>query len=269
MKALGRRLAIILAIMVGLFAILLLGRWWSASQDMLELDRAHLYGRAIDQVGAAHATPTTASQFRLILLPDTPVKDRPAGAPAGAFAGMAPAVLACPLTDAELRRSGPGRCSAAAVALKEPAVCAFIACVVVEAPVAFLEHSGTRQALAVRRLVRLARLGAASASAGDDRGGSRRVARPADRADRRRQDPGRLPAQPDRAGRARTEAANTHPGRGAHPLHLAAQGPGRGRRAQPDDADPRDGPEHRGESRTGDTGDRAPAPAHLRRPTSC
>jgi hypothetical protein len=147
MKALGRRLAIILAIMVGLFAILLLGRWWSASQDMLELDRAHLYGRAIDQVGAAHATPTTASQFRLILLPDTPVKDRPAGAPAGAFAGMAPAVLACPLTDAELRRSGPGRCSAAAVALKEPAVCAFIACVVVEAPVAFLEHSGTRQAL--------------------------------------------------------------------------------------------------------------------------
>ena len=44
------------------------------------------------------------------------------------------------------------------------------------------------------------------------------------------------------------------PPRRAHPLHLAAEGAGGRRRAQPDGADRRDGPADQGESRTGDTG---------------
>ncbi len=83
-----------------------------------------------------------------------------------------------------------------------------------------------------------------TASGRDDRGGHRRTARPAGRPDRRRQDPGGLPAQSDRIGRAR--AAAGHRPRLGHPhhLHLAAQGPDHRRRTQPDDAHPRDRAEH-------------------------
>lgn len=147
MKALGRRLGIIAVILISLFAMLLMGRWWSASQDPLAMDRAYLYARAVDQVAAAGATPAMASQFRLILPFDTPAEDRPAGAPPEAFAGTAPAVLPCPLDAAELRRAGPGRCNAASVASYDPAICAFIACVVVQVPTAFLEDRATRKAL--------------------------------------------------------------------------------------------------------------------------
>jgi hypothetical protein len=55
---------------------------------------------------------------------------------------------------------------------------------------------------------------AARAPAGDGREGPAGARRPADRPDRRRQDPGRLPAQPDRALRA---AAAQRPSRGCTP----------------------------------------------------
>ena len=61
----------------------------------------------------------------------------------------------------------------------------------------------------------------------------------ADRADRRRQDARRLPAEPGRACAQRRDAEQ---GAGAaHALYLAAEGAGRRRRAQPDGADRGDG----------------------------
>lgn len=154
MGVLGRRLAIIGAIGLGLYALLLVGRAWSVSQDLLELDRASLYGRAVDQVGAANATPETAASFRLILPFDIPVQDRPRDAPPEAFIGTGPAILPCPLTVADLRRAGPGGCSAAAVALKAPPVCEFVACVIVEVPDGFLDDRATRRALSAGDLRR-------------------------------------------------------------------------------------------------------------------
>ena len=61
----------------------------------------------------------------------------------------------------------------------------------------------------------------------------RRPLGPADRADRRRQDAGRLPAEPDRAGASGHRRDSRARARPAHPLHLAAEGAGRRRRAQP------------------------------------
>ncbi|MFN3559923.1 MAG: hypothetical protein ACK4UQ_11635 [Brevundimonas sp.] len=147
MKAFWRRLAIIGAIGLGVFALLLLGRAWAGSQELMELDRAHLYARAVDQVSAATATPETVAAFQLILPFDIPKEDRPAGAPPAAFIGTGPAILPCPLAVADLRRSGPGGCSAARVALKAPPVCEFVACVIVEAPASFLNDRATRASL--------------------------------------------------------------------------------------------------------------------------
>src|SRR6185437_12818947 len=55
---------------------------------------------------------------------------------------------------------------------------------------------------------------------------------------RRRQDAGRLPAQPDRPGEP---PALEHTAQSAHPLYLAAEGPGGGRRAEPQRPHPADG----------------------------
>jgi hypothetical protein len=147
MRGFRRRLGIIGATGLCVFALLLVGRGWSVSQDRLELDRAHLYARAVDQAAAATATPETAAAFQLILPFDIPVEDRPAGAPPAAFIGTGPAILPCPLTVPDLRRSGPGGCSAARVALKAPPVCEFVACVIVEIRDAVLDDPATRSAL--------------------------------------------------------------------------------------------------------------------------
>ncbi len=71
---------------------------------------------------------------------------------------------------------------------------------------------------------------------------SRRPLDPADRANRRRQDAGRLPAEPRRPLRAATDVAcrgQGHP----HPLHLAAEGARRRHRPQPRAAGRRDRPQ--------------------------
>src|SRR5580698_1369980 len=62
------------------------------------------------------------------------------------------------------------------------------------------DHCGDiHPATALRGVVRWAWLGGPLAPAGDGGEGEGRATRPADRANRRRQNPGRLPAQPDRA----------------------------------------------------------------------
>ena len=104
--------------------------------------------------------------------------------------------------------------------------------------------AGDRPPAAVRRLVRAPRLGASPAPAGDGRGGRGRIAHPAGRAHRRRQDAGGVPAVADRTGRAGAETGDRAGVGGPHPLSVAAQGPDHRRRAQPDDPDPRDRAEH-------------------------
>ncbi len=88
---------------------------------------------------------------------------------------------------------------------------------------------------------------AARASAGAARKSPRRSFRAPDRADRRRQDAGRIPA--DAGGALRflaCEGGGSAIPRPPHPLHLAAEG-ARGRyRAQPGNADRRDGPADQG-----------------------
>ena len=80
---------------------------------------------------------------------------------------------------------------------------------------------GARAAAGIPGLVRPARLAAARAPAGPARQGGAAPLDPADRADRRGQDAGRLPAEPGRAvGRCTANGAARHP----HALHLAAQG---------------------------------------------
>ena len=110
-------------------------------------------------------------------------------------------------------------------------------------------------ARALRPLVRGARLGAAGASARPAGEGACRPLGAADRTDRRRQDPGGLPAHAGRAERTSPpdrSSAGPLPDAGegrpaprhwpAHPLHLAAEG-ARGRhRAQSRAAGRRDGP---------------------------
>ena len=94
---------------------------------------------------------------------------------------------------------------------------------------------------------------AAPAPAGDAPRGGAGAACPAGRADRRRQDPGRLPAQPDRA-RRRT------PRRGAaHALRLAAEGAGGRHRAATSS---------RRSPRWGSPSAPRPAPATRRRPSA-
>ena len=94
-------------------------------------------------------------------------------------------------------------------------------------------------------LVRKPRLDAAAAPARAGRARPAGQERAADRADRRRQDAGRLPAVADRAHRAPPQGRGPGPrqgqGRAAHALHLAAQGAGDRHPAQSRDADRRDG----------------------------
>ena len=88
-------------------------------------------------------------------------------------------------------------------------------------------------------------MGAAAAPARADRPRPAGQERAADRADRRRQDPGGLPAVIDRAHRAAARRQGSRPqegqGRAAHALHLAAEGAGHRHPPQPRDADRRDG----------------------------
>ena len=106
---------------------------------------------------------------------------------------------------------------------------------------------------------------AARASARAARQGARRPLGAADRADRRRQDAGRISA--DAGGAERSLPARRAPGRAGrerapHALHLAAQGAGRRHRAQPRNAGRRDGAAdpHRDPHRR-HAGVEAPAPA--------
>lgn len=96
----------------------------------------------------------------------------------------------------------------------------------------------------LRRLVRETWLVASAASIGDGRGGSGGGSCPAGRADRRRQDAGRFPTQPDRSGRARTAPRLRAGQRRAHALSVAAEGADHRCGAQSDDANPRDRAEH-------------------------
>ncbi len=100
-----------------------------------------------------------------------------------------------------------------------------------------------RPARPLRRLVRGAGVGAAPAPARHAGRGARRRPCAADRADRRRQDPVGLPAQPGRAGgRGGRRADRRARVRPAHALRLPAQGARRRYCAQPRRADRRDGP---------------------------
>ena len=93
-------------------------------------------------------------------------------------------------------------------------------------------------------LVRKPRLDAAAAPARPRRAGPAGQERAADRADRRRQDAGGLPAVARRAHRAPPRRQGSRPrqgqGRAAHALHLAAEGAGDRHPPQPRRADRRD-----------------------------
>src|SRR5690606_2612730 len=95
-----------------------------------------------------------------------------------------------------------------------------------------------------RRMVRAQGVAAARASAGGAWKLAAGTIAIADRADRRRQDAGRLSANAERPGRGRVRGT-------AHALRLAAQGAGGGRAAQPQRADLRDGAEDFGRNADG------------------
>ena len=111
---------------------------------------------------------------------------------------------------------------------------------------------------AFRLLVRVSWLVSSPAPARHGRKRPREPSRPPDRTHRRRQDPGRLPAEPDRDLGA---AAGEQSARDTHPVHIAVEGVGGRCRAQPDGADPADGSEGHRRVANGRHGCRATAAA--------
>ena len=141
--------------------------------------------------------------------------------------------------------------------LDEPAATAYLLCRAAPHPHTSRPETGRAAAGPFPDMVRRARLVAARASAGAAGQGARRPLGAADRADRRRQDAGRLSADAGGAvhaavgGRWRSSLISTgreRPAqrRPAHALHLAAEGAGGRRRPQPGSADRGDGPADQG-----------------------
>jgi len=145
-----RRWGIIAGVALAVFAVLMAGRAWKVSQEFHELDRAYLYGRALEWAVAERAGPTTPAAFDHVLPFDIPVAQRPPGADPQAFIGMGNAVLPCPRTAAMMRAEGPGECSALYPASgrdQAPRLCGWMPCTVVVAPPEFASDPAFRAAL--------------------------------------------------------------------------------------------------------------------------
>lgn len=130
-----RHVVVVVLVVLG---SLLLWRFWMMDGESHEIDRRHMYARAVDFIVASRATDATARRFYISWPIDTPAAERPSEL-AAAFAqgegGSGPVTAPCPLTGAEMKRAGPGRCWLTFPEdHRRPAVCALIPCIVVSLP---------------------------------------------------------------------------------------------------------------------------------------
>ncbi len=130
-----RRVVVVVLVVLG---SLLLWRFWMMDGESHEIDRRHMYARAVDFVVASRATDATAKRFYISWPIDTPVAERPpelAAAFARGEGGSAPVTVPCPLSGADMNEAGPGRCWLSFPPEHgRPPVCALIPCVVVSLP---------------------------------------------------------------------------------------------------------------------------------------